>query len=356
MTLALAVLSNPPLAGQSATWAGAAPGPHAVGLTIVPHDPASSDGRGYRSLVWRPVQADLEPVTFEMFARALCPSHSDRPLAALVDACFPNLAAAVQARPPGAGPEALARIGGQRLHAGWGGTPLATPRPVMVMAGSLSSSGGEFISVAEAVASHGYVVAAVVPPSRADRPAFSAAEAERARHALAAALSSFSGDSGVDTSQVVLAAWSFGGVPATIEALGNPRVQALISLDSAVRYQYGSDLIRSAPGYRPDAFRGSALMISAGVENSVGKDDSVLVALSQRRIERYVAEGLAHADFSDQYGALPALLSPRAERTLFHERYARLLARIVTFLERATVSGAGPAIERRFRSQTGRRH
>lgn len=333
---AVLALASASLAVQPATWSGPPAGPHAVGLWIVPHESAPPDAVGYRALVWRPVTRAGEPMTVDAFARAICSSAAATAAEITFARCFPALAATIEEQHPRTAAADLMRIGGQRLYAGRGGTPLSPARPLIVIAGSISSSGGDFISVAELLASHGFVVAAIVPPARTERPGFTQESAEGTRRAIERTIATLASDSGIDASRLVLAAWSFGGVPVMLEAMRNPSVRAVISLDSAIRYEYGSALIRSAPGYRPAAFRGELLSIIAGIDNSVAKDDQVLAALAAARVETYVAAGMSHAHFSDQYGALPALVLPDAERTLLHQHTGRLLARLVEFLARVT--------------------
>lgn len=315
------------------TWAGTVPGPYAVGLTVLDGDRDTGAHAISRALVWRPIQAARDPITFEMFAHAVCPPAIARTPTALVVECFPNLASGLKGDRQDVDAAAVARVASERLHAGFGGAPLPSRRAVVVIAGALSGTGGEFISLAETLASHGFLVAAVAAAAPAGPRTRTLAEAERTQLAIAQMLSRLSDDAGADTSRVALAAWSFGGVPIVLEAFANPRVQALVSLDSAMRYEYGSDLIRAAPGYAPARFRGRVLHVTAGVDNTVAKDDRVLEALGQARVERHVADGLSHADFSDHYGALPALARPAAERARFHQHYNTMVARVVAFLK-----------------------
>jgi dienelactone hydrolase len=191
--------------------------------------------------------------------------------------------------------EGLSSAAGEPLFARLDGTPAAGRRPLVVLSGGLNSAGLELASLAETLASHGYVVAAVLAPPGDSPRAFDARHVELARAAIAATIERLSRDDGVDDERVALGAWSFGGAPATLEALARPSVRALVSLDSALRYQYGAALIRDARGYVPAAYRGALLSVIAGVDNEVAKDEGVLDAMSNATRTRHLAPGMSHA-------------------------------------------------------------
>jgi len=291
------------------TWAGTAAGPHPVGVTRL-----DADGH-LLALVWRPVRDAASRLTLADLARLAC-GEAAGDTAGTVPACLP---------------EELAPVAGQPLSASSGGTAAPGRRPLVVLLGGLSARGLGLSSLAETLASHGYVAAVMAaPPSEVPR-GFDDANVREARAAFGRVVDRLRDDPGVDAGRLVVAAWSFGGVPAVLEALARPEVRAVISLDSAMRYQYGADLIRAA-GADPTAYRGDVLSLSAGVDNTVEKDEGVLEAMTRASVTRVVATGMPHAEFTDVGGAMHAMTLPAADRLAFHERYARVVASIVTWL------------------------
>jgi len=298
---------------------------HPVGFTVINIDPGGS-----RALVWRPVVAAGPVMTVSQLAQAACP---DRP--AVVD-CFPDLAG-----PTGLPDNArlssaeLAAVARERLQASPGGTPVGR-LPLIVLTGAIASRGGEFAVLAETLANRaGVVVAVITASTRATPPKFTPAETAEAYEVLSRAIEALSRDSGVDATRVAIGAWSFGGVPAALTAMNSLRVRALVSLDSAIRYQYGVELIRSSPDYRPAAFSGRVLSLVAGVANPVPTDEGVLRAMTNARVETQVVTGLRHGDFSDQYLLLPLRGRPATDTASFPVRREDMVRRILTFINSA---------------------
>lgn len=300
----------------SLTWSGLAAGSHAVGFSVV----ALPDGRG-RLLVWRPVQVSSEPMALGAFVDLVCPSGRES------TACTSDLLA-------GAGRqhvdvEAMKRLS---LSARAGGRPRNARHPVVLVVGSIDARGGEFLSQAEALASQGFVVAEVVPAPGEGRRGFTVESAEEATARARLALAALDLEADADTTRIGVIAWSFGGVPALMAASRDPRIVAIVSLDSALRYQYGRDLIAAA-GTDVTQVRAEVYSLAAGVDNSVAKDDSVLRALATPG-PRVVAAALSHADFSDHYGAWPAMAGPTAVRAGFRRQYAAAIEPVLDFLRR----------------------
>ena len=227
--------------------------------------------------------------------------------------------------------EALSR---EPLGAALGGNPGGGSRPLVVLAGSIGSRGGEFIELSRRLARRGIVAATLLPAVRDSRPAFTPEEAAAAHAGLQRAIAALTADAGVDGRRLALVAWSFGGVPAALEAMTNPDIRALVSLDSAIRYQYGVDLIRSSAAFRPSAYRGRVLSLAAGTRNAVSQSDAVIDAFTNARLERVIAAGLRHGDFSDLYSALPMRVAGLPDRELDRRR-EEMLDLVVGFLQRA---------------------
>jgi hypothetical protein len=307
-----------------------------IGVSTIQVDPASDVTQGVRAMVWRPIQKALAPATLFDIARLVCPATPG------VADCFRDLG-----QPTGlpgdvvlsAGQlDALSRI---RLEAGLGGDALDTRQPLVVMAGSIGSRGAEFIELAQRLARRGMVTAIVIPPLHTRRPQFSPAEAAAAHAGLTRAIATLAADRGVDPARLALAAWSFGGVAAALEAMNAPAVRGLLSLDSAMRYQYGVDLIRSSPSFRPTAYHGRLLSFVAGRSNPVPQSDSVIESLTNAQVESVVVPELRHGDFSDLYAALPMRVVQATNAALENGR-ARMLGQAADFLERVLTSPPAP--------------
>lgn len=310
---------SPIVAGGSTTWAGLTAGTHAVGFSVLPLPESPAGDGGARVFVWRPVEAPGVPLTVGTLAATVCGSGP-------VEACFPGLAPPAEA----AGGPDLAVIERLRLHGRSGGRPARVRRPLVVLLGSLGSPGAEFTALAEALASRGHIVAEIVAGRRNGRR-FDAAAVDEALDLTDRTIATMGRQGDVDVTRIGIVAWSFGGVPATLAAARDVRVRALVSLDSAGRYRYGTDLLRAA-GFRAATMRARVLSFTAGVDNTVEKDDTVLAALPQERVERQSAVGLAHAGFCDHYGAWPAQGRPEADRRRFTTAFRAMGERTVAFL------------------------
>ncbi len=309
-------VTSQPAASVRTASSGLAMGPYAVGFSVL-----ALPGEAGRLFVWRPIARAGAPLTLGAFADAVCPGHADD-----LAACFPNVADSTGAQGRSS---ALRRM---ELRASLGGAPQGRPRVVLLM-GSVDSRGGELLGVAEALASHGLVVAEVLPPPQAGRRAFDLRTADDAADRAAVALAGLEAGGGVDTSRVGIVAWSFGGVPAVISAARDGRVVALVSFDSALRYAYGTGLVAAA-NVAPERVRARVYSVAAGTENSVVKDERLIDALPGVDA-RTIGNALSHADFCDHYGAWATHADGRDSRERFHARYRTAVEPALTFLRRA---------------------
>jgi dienelactone hydrolase len=314
------------------SWAGVALGSYAVGVSVRRLRAANDDEAAYVALVWRPVtRADGPGATLEALAGALCPDL-DASGGARLGGCFPRLAGTIAGAAPAESDDALERLAGLRLAAALGGEPAAGDFPLAVVVGSLRGSAIEFASLGEALASRGWVVAAVAPSAPPAEAEFDAASVVRVRAAIRAAVDELSAAPGIDASRIAVVAWSFGGVPAALEAAADPRVDALVSLDSALRYAYGAELIRAAPDYRPSSFEGAFLSVEAGIDNEVAKDDALAAELAASPPRVVAVAGLDHGGFPDFAGALAAGVGSGAARAAFQRDRAAMIEMTAAFL------------------------
>jgi|CXWL01.1.fsa_nt_gi pimeloyl-ACP methyl ester carboxylesterase len=324
---------------------GATSAVYPVGFTMAGITGGEADNQSrYRAFIWRPIRKLVDPITLAEFSQNACGSTGDDAARQALRLCFPDLVLNVEkATPEDGSPAALSEIARRVLVPGPGGTAISSRLPLVVLLGALSNPGGDFSGLADGIARRGYVVVAMVPAPGRERKAINTSEAEQASLALDATLVMLARDQGVDVERTALIGWSFGGIPMMLAAARSRGIRSIVSLDSAIRYQYGVDLLRPLLGEGFGGFHGAVLSMSAGVDNSVAKSDSLLERLGVR-VERLQAEGFRHADFSDQHGGFPAQLSSASERERFQRRYAQLVSTIVEFLER-TLSARSRARE-----------
>lgn len=194
-------------------------------------------------------------------------------------------------------------------------------RPSVLAAGSIASRGGEFAALAEALASHGIVTAEVEPDGSAPAPAFDVTAVRRGVDRLRRARTLLNRDPGIDATRSGVVVWSFGGVPGALTGCRESR--AIVSLDSALRYRYGTDLLHTQ-GFDASACSADLMAIDAGVANTVPTDDAFVAAWPASRVERRVGHGLAHGDLVERADRAPSDAATRAN-------YGRVLDDVVAY-------------------------
>lgn len=118
--------------------------------------------------------------------------------------------------------------------------------PVVLLGGGLNGAAYHHTLLAEYLASHGYVVAALstLPEREGDRLAFNNKTGLGLLVGdLEFALRELAGDSQVDVDRLGLAGWSVGGVALAALAARDTRVDGVVSLDSGLSYDYGLSLL-----------------------------------------------------------------------------------------------------------------
>ncbi|HZV84726.1 MAG TPA: hypothetical protein VFF48_07040 [Brevundimonas sp.] len=140
----------------------------------------------------------------------LCPELAGQDV---VTRCLGDLADEMRRRGRPLTPEDAARVGAQALNASVDAARRPGERPLVLLQGSITNRGAEFLSLGEALASRGYEVVAVVEAAPAAQPAYDAVAIDRARRALKLA-------KGETARPYAVVAWSFGGAPAALEAIG----------------------------------------------------------------------------------------------------------------------------------------
>jgi len=301
--------------------AGFTPGPFALGLRPErlhdtsrswpsASDPAGAKGRPLQITLWYPAHAGDEPgasIEEMVLADATFGSEAAGRSAASGSA----LAAARTAFDAGAG-RALTDAEWQRVLetrsvARLGVQPLPGRRALVLLESGLGSRSFTLAPVAELLASHGYVVAALATEgaSEKDRLGFDLVGVRAQVDDMKLALSHLRDRPEVDPRRVGLVSWSVGGVSQAILRLEAPKdFRAAVSLDSGSGYAYGAEILRQAGGADPARLTVPFLHFDVGRANTpVPKDDGFLRAHPVGSARRVLLEDMRHADFTLSHGA-----------------------------------------------------
>lgn len=180
--------------------------------------------------------------------------------------------------------------------------------PLVLIDGGLLGDAAAFASLAEYVASHGYVVVSV--PSRpwaGQAPTFDAHGVKAKIAGLRLALNIAATFPNVDASRTVVAAWSVGGLSAAWLAASDARVVSFLSLDSGIGYAYAPAILAELGASRLSPK--PVLHVTGGLQNPfpVQKDRTML---SRSPGPAWIATvaGIHHSHFVPLTGALPVLL------------------------------------------------
>jgi|CXWL01.1.fsa_nt_gi hypothetical protein len=210
--------------------------------------------------------------------------------------------------------------------------PLPGAHPLILLQAGMTSRGFTLLTLAEALASHGYVVGALATFGRThvERLGFDAAGVRALADDAGFALGLLSTRPEVDASRIGLVAWSVGGVSHAWLRLERPEAfRAAVSLDSGTGYSYGAGLLRQHPAFNLRSPRGPFLQFDLEEANArIARDDSFFRAHPKDEAERFVLTGLLHGDLVLPYGVGRSVALGTPAKSL------RALGRVLlTFLE-----------------------
>lgn len=214
-------------------------------------------------------------------------------------------------------------------------------RALVLLQGGLGTRSYMLAPVAELLASHGYVVAALgtAGASEKERLGFDLAGVRAQVADMQLALGWLRERPEVDPARVGLVGWSVGGVSQVVLRLDSPGAfRAAISLDSGSGYAYGAELLRQAGAVSAARLGVPFLHFDVGRAGTppVPKDDAFLRAHPEGAGRRVLLDDMRHADFTLPYGAgrraATAEPPPAAWQTFAHE----LLAFLDAHLRRGT--------------------
>lgn len=300
-------------------WSGLPAGHHPVRISVI-------EAGAARAAVFQPARDAGERARFGRVATALC----GRATGATLEDCYPQLHTSLRERFPDAEHGVILET---RMNSTFEASPLPGRRPLVVLMGSVGGHGIDLLAMGEFIASRGYVVAVTALADPPTQVPIDDATLTLLRQAQQDTIAALAASNYVDAGRVAIVGWSFGGAPGILYAMNDPNVRAVVSLDDALIYQYGAELVANAAGYEPTAYRGDLLLISAGVENNVPKSQALVLALTNARRRDLTIATFGHAHFSDQLGTLQALLMPVAERAAFQSAHAQVAGAVGAFLD-----------------------
>jgi dienelactone hydrolase len=299
-----------------ALWAGLQPGPHRVGYQRL-------DARGGVVHVWYPSVAAGERLRFRAYL-----GDSVQGLTSFLS---------------GAG-VAIATIDGlleSPLHATGNARPVDRAFPLVLVAHGNAQDVTDQVVFCEYLASHGFVVAATPSPmlrTPMEREDQVGALAELQADELAAAIGATANVVRVDLERVAVVGHSFGARAALLLAMrGQPRLQAMVSLDGGIGTTTALEPFRRAPSFRPDAALPPLLHFSEELDAFMTPDFSLLKSLrvaelvleptQDMRHSHFTTWGFAAVVFPDLARATRATAGTGSALRAVHEKTAAFLRR-----------------------------
>lgn len=301
-------------------WEGLKPGPHVVGfrsaattdatrtwLTPTDYRGRARPGFGNRPVqisIWYPanVGPNAQPMTYgdyvDLLAWETGPENQGSEEQRLARAAFQRMSGLeVSAE----GEAAFEKLYAEKVRATHNATPAAGKYPVLISAPGQGYPAFDNSVMAEYLASHGFIVVAspsMGPEGRdmPDGPLAIQAESRDMEYLLGYA----QGLEQADPDRIAAMGFSLGGASASLFALGNARVKALISLDGVLRDDRYLPTLRAFPQFSPERLRGALLWIACGPTTSLPGFGEGSFPEEARYAEavKAVFPGLHHHDFS----------------------------------------------------------
>lgn len=234
-----------------------------------------------------------------------------------------------------------------------GARPAAGRHRVVLIAQGNGETVADQSVLAEFLASHGFVVATC--PSQARRTG----EPSETDHVAAAARdqaddltlmrAALAGRAGADADRVAIVAHSFGARSALYEAMRDPHVDRLVSLDGGIGTATAREVFERDPAFRPAAARIPVLHFYETLDAPMTPDWVTLRKLETADVWIARTDDLHHHHFTD-LGAACARWPQIAQSTIGTARtgdaYASVLAWTLAFLETPAPIDAGALLER----------
>lgn len=308
-------------------WGGLAPGPYAVGLETFAvldsarPEPSAAGAVGPRPLelvVWTPARRRLTRARLT-FARYVDLSMGGvvAPGAGASHAFRRRwLAASMAPTPDSVETSAVDRVLDAPVFAFEGATPIAERSPLVLWSTRHATPAAQSV-LSELLASHGYVVAWARYAGRDSlSPPFDDVSPQRKVEVLEAhvadmqcALRRLAAHPAVDSTRMAVAAWSYGGEPATLLAQRTPRLRALVSLSSSAFTWPYRPSVNVAASLDSVPLRLDVLMLEeSGATRGRAREAPPFFDRMPGKVFRASFPTLAHGNFNVLEGLLPELV------------------------------------------------
>lgn len=323
-----AARGGPPPAGEAPwLWGGLAPGPHAVGLETITvfdsarREPSAAGTVGLRPLelvVWTPARPHLtrSPLTFARYVDLSMGAMVGTGAGASLDARRRWLAASMARTPDSVDASVVERVLDAPMFAVEGATPIAERSPLVLWSTRHATPAAQSV-LSELLASHGYVVAWTRYAGRDSlSPPYDGVSPQRKVEVLEAhvadmqfALRALAAHPAVDSTRMAVAAWSYGGEPATLLAQRTPRLRALVSLSSSAFTWPYRPSVNVAASLDSVPLRLDVLMLEeSGATRGRLREPPRYFDRLPGKVFRVTFPTLAHGNFNVLEGLLPELV------------------------------------------------
>ena len=294
--------------------------------------------------IWYPAHAreDAEPLPFRRYVE-----HSDR------DALVLRL---------GASGHRLSETDVERIVSAPTGAferapHMPGPFPLLVFGTGLTAPAYLNTVLAEYLASHGYVVVAIPSiAAREDvRPDFDALAVETQLRDMEFVIHWMHDYPETDIERLGLVAWGFGGVAQALLQMKNADVGAVVSLDGATGYAYGSELLKTSIYFEPTRATAPFFHVTDSRDQThrVSKRFDYYDSTLRGPSMFLTVEDAAHAELVSLTGVVPHALLPNASSPDVRRRYALVCRYVESFLS-DTMKGDSDAAD--FLDVTPSRH
>jgi dienelactone hydrolase len=205
--------------------------------------------------------------------------------------------------------------------------------PVVVLDAGMRSDALAYFSLAEFIASHGFIVISMpsIPYAPGRDFGFNGNGVRSKADSITAVLDAAAQWSGSDASRVLLAAWSVGGVSTAAVAARDQRVRAVLSLDGGLGYDYGSKLLSEINVVAIDK---PILHITGAMPNPypVPKSDELFARVGAPSWVAIV-QGVNHSHFVMQGGVVPYARDVSSDGERFRRAYRSIAMLSLRFAE-----------------------
>lgn len=184
-------------------------------------------------------------------------------------------------------------------------TPIRKKFPMVIISGATNGSPFYFATLGEALATSGFVVVAISSLAENDTSTCSYDTKCLLNQVddMHKVVEYMKGENYVDTTRISALAWSFGGLSAVLYQQKFNQLKALVSIDAAIGYKYGKELMESSNLFDVENFSIPVLHFqSIRSGEKIPQDLSFFEQITSKRKNVIRNNSLLHADFTSIYG------------------------------------------------------